>query len=219
MLNIQKAVIFDMDGVLSDTQRFHVTAESKILKEYGINMTPNEITARFAGISDEKMFEEIFNENQIKGVKIEEIIFQKWNIMKQIVLGKIIPIPYAIELVKKLNQTGFKLAIASASTHSFISTVIEELKIKNYFDIIVSAQDVLNGKPSPDIFLLAAKRLHVIPKNCVVIEDGKSGMIGAKSAGMKAIGLVKDLQKDWPADIVVTTLYNVSVRKIEEILA
>lgn len=215
---MQRAVIFDMDGVISDTQRFHASVESKILKEHGVTMTPREITAKYAGVTDKNMFEEIFKNHQIYYPNIEKIIFRKWDVMGKIVIGKIKAIPHVIKLIKSLNQSGFKLAIASASKLSFISTVINELKIQDYFDTIVSAQEVQNGKPAPDIFLLAAKRLQIEPKYCLVIEDGKSGMIGAKSAGMKAIGLVKDLQKDWPADIVTTSLRNVSIIKIEEII-
>lgn len=215
---MKKAVIFDMDGVVSDTQKFHAVVESKILAKYGIFMEPEEITAKYAGVSDKNQFEEIFKKNNIKGENIDKIIFQKWNLMKKIAAGNITAIPYAIELIELLNQKGFKLAIVSASTLAFISYIIDQLKINKYFSVIVSAQEVKNGKPSPDIFLLAAKRLKIDPKNCVVIEDGKSGMIGAKRAGMKSVGFVKDLKDKWPADIVVNALRDLSPQVIEKLL-
>ncbi|RJQ38051.1 HAD family phosphatase [Candidatus Microgenomates bacterium] len=215
---MKKAVIFDMDGVISNTQGFHAVAESKILKEFGINICPEKITAKYAGVSDDKMFAEILKENKIAGVDISKVIFKKWEIMQKITKGKITAIPYAIDLIKLLHQENFKLAIASASPLFFINFIINELKIGNYFNAIVSSEEVRNGKPCPDIFLLAAKRLKINPLNCVVIEDGKSGMIGAKKAGMKVIGLANDAKKDLPADLIVSNLRDLSLKKIEKLL-
>lgn len=215
---MKSAIIFDMDGVVSDTQKFHAEAESAILSDYGIQMKPDEITERYAGVADDKMFQEIFEENGIKEYPpLDKIVFQKWDIMATIAYGRITPIPHAIELIYKLKRDNFKLAIASASTTLFINKVLNELEIKDNFDAIVSAQEVEHGKPAPDIFLLAASRLGVSPEDSVVIEDGRSGMIGAKEAGMKCIGLVSDAKADYPATRCVSSLSEITIDVLQKL--
>ena len=86
------------------------------------------------------------------------------------------------------------------------------------FDSVVSAREVERGKPDPAIFLLAAERLETVPEQCVVIEDGRSGMIGAQAANMKAIGLVTDASDTYPADLIVTSLQQVSVQTINDLI-
>jgi beta-phosphoglucomutase family hydrolase len=211
---MKKAVIFDMDGVISDTQKFHAEAESKILSIFHIDMSPQEITQKYAGVSDEKMFDELFKQNNIYNYQMKEILAKKWNLMKEVAEGKVTAMPGAVELIQACKKNGLKLAVASASTPRFINYVIETLSIKSFFDTLVSSQEVCRGKPAPDIFLLAAKRLCVNPRDCVVIEDGRSGMVGARKAGMVCIGLISDNEKKWPANILVSSLNQLKIHTI-----
>lgn len=207
---MKKAVIFDMDGVISDTQKFHSEIESTLLSKFEIVMSPEEITQKYAGVSDEKMFQELFENYSVKTHNMDEVIAMKWNKMREMAEGKIAEVPGAIELIHSLTRNKLKLAVASASPLLFIHSVIESLGIRSFFDTLVSSQEVIHGKPAPDIFLLTAKRLHVSPEDCVVIEDGRSGMIGAKDAQMKCIGLVQDTQSKWPADLLITSLKHIT---------
>ncbi len=125
--------------------------------------------------------------------------------------GEITPIPGVVELIHKLKEDGFKLAVASASIRPFIKRVLTELNIKQEFDVITSTQDVKRGKPEPDVFLLAAEKLGVKPEHCTVIEDGISRMIAAKKAGMKCIGLIHH-KGEYPADIQVDSLCKLSLK-------
>ena len=213
----KKAVIFDMDGVVSDTQKFHAEVESLLLKDFDINMTPEAITKQYAGVSDEEMFAKIFGKNRLKVDSIADIVFKKWDLMKQVASGRITAIPHAITLIQNLKKAGFKLAIASASTKIFINEVIAALNIAEYFDTYVSTQEVKHGKPAPDIFLLAAKRLGIQPEESIVIEDGRSGMIAATAANIKSIGLVSDSTADYPATILVSSLKDVTIELIHEL--
>lgn len=215
---MKRAIIFDMDGVISDTQQFHAEAESSLLKQFNIFMSSDEITRKYAGVSDLEMFHEIFEKYDVKVDNIESVVFKKWEMMREIAEGRIVSMPHAIKLISSFKEQGFKLAIASASTTSFINYVLESLKITKMFDTVVSAQEVKNGKPAPDIFLLAAERLSVEPHYCVVIEDGRSGMIGASRAGMKCIGLISDRTVAWPADLLVTSLAQVRISEVHNIM-
>lgn len=212
-----KAVIFDMDGVVSDTQKFHAEVESRLLKEFDIHLSPREITKQYAGVADEAMFEELFKKYNVKVNSIKEIVDKKWDLMRVVASGKITAIPHVISLIKTLKKNEFKLAIASASTKIFIKEVLDALGIESYFDAIVSAQEVEHGKPAPDIFLLAVKKLGVKPEEAIVIEDGVSGMIGAKKAGMKSIGLIADLTKEYPATRVVPSLHRITIDMINRL--
>ena len=210
----KKAVIFDMDGVVSDTQKFHAEVESVLLKEYGIDLSPEKITKTYSGVADEKMFEELFEKHNVTVPSIDALVSRKWDVMRDLSRGRIEPIPHVLTLIQELKKEGFKLAIASASTKEFINEVMKELALENYFDELVSAQEVKQGKPAPDIFLLAASRLGVAPEESVVIEDGRSGMIGAKEANMKCIGLISNKEEDYPATIVVTSLDQIKLAQI-----
>lgn len=204
-----RAIIWDMDGVLSDTQKIHAKVESLLLNKYGIFMSPSEITIHYAGVSDEEMFLEIFEQHKIKVTDIHELVAQKWSLMKEVTEGKITAIPHAIDLLKEFKKNQFHLAIASASPLEFIQYVVDSLKIRGHFSALVSSEEVKKGKPEPDVFLLAADKLGVLPGQCIVIEDGTNGMIGARKAGMRSIGLVGNNATTVPADMIVTSLSQV----------
>lgn len=214
----KNAVIFDMDGVVSDTQKFHAEVESLILRQYGIEMSPEAITKRYSGVADDVMFMEIFEEYGVNNhPPIDEVVMDKWNKMATIAKGRITAIPHAVDLIRILKKEGFRLAIASASTTVFIREVLDELNLNEFFDATVSAQEVKHGKPAPDIFLLAAERLGTEPEACIVIEDGRSGMIGAKAAGISCIGLVEDVSEEYPATAVVRSLDQITIDLIHNL--
>jgi beta-phosphoglucomutase-like phosphatase (HAD superfamily) len=202
-------IIFDMDGVISDTQKYHALAESKLLEKYGIFLEPAVITKRFAGVSDDEMFEIIFSEENKKMPNLEKIVKDKWSIMTNVV-NDVEPMPFVVDLIKDLKRHNFLLAVASSSPKMFIEKVLNNLGITPYFNVLVSADEVNNGKPAPDIFLKAANSLGVSPNSCLVIEDGESGIIGAVKAGMATIAYRLDTSL---ADNKVDDM-----RKISEIL-
>jgi len=214
--SMAEAVIFDMDGVISDTQDFHAKVEGELLKEYGVDMPAEGITTKYVGYSDDEFYETVLKEHGITRVGIEEATKEIWKRKFAAAKGNITPIPGAIELIGALKDSGFKLAIASASIPEFVETVVTELGIADSFDAITSSVEVENGKPEPDPFLLAANKMGAKPSDCVVIEDGRDGMVAAKKAGMKCIGLVKD-DDNYPADVVVKSLTEVTVETIREI--
>jgi len=213
----KQAVIFDMDGVISDTQKFHSEVEALLLKNLGITMTPETISQTYAGVTDERMFSELFAKHGVPVATVKDVVSKKWDLIHELARGKITAVPFVIPLIRTLKKSGFKLAIASASTATFINEVVAALDIGKYFDAIVSAQEVQHGKPAPDIFLLAAQRLDVEPQAIVVIEDGKSGMVGATAAQMKSIGLVVDTSDDYPATKLVSSLSEIGVDMIHQL--
>lgn len=211
------AVIFDMDGVISDTQSLHAKAESEILKRYGVNLSPEEITKRYAGVKTSEFTKKLLDEvNQHPD--IDALMKEKWDAMHELAKKEVIPINGSQQLIKELHNNNFKLAVASASSKEYVNLVLTQLGVISYFGAVVSADDVKHGKPSPEIFLLAATKIGAQPKDCLVIEDGISGMIGAKSAGMKCVGLVPNKNsKDYPADILVTNLKEIILDNLNQL--
>jgi beta-phosphoglucomutase family hydrolase len=213
-----KAVIFDMDGVISDTQKLHASIESELLKRYGIDLEPGEITRRYAGVPDDVFLNEVSEVYRTKIdidgfiVDIDGFIDEKWMLMVRATQGGVDPIPGSLELIEELREAGFKLAVASSSIRVFIDTVLGTLNIRNNFDAIVSIEDVERGKPNPEIFLLAARRMGVKPNECVVIEDAISGIKAAKRAGMRSILLIRDkVPLDVDPDAVIEDLRDLNI--------
>jgi len=207
-----KAVIFDMDGVISDTQTLAANVESKIFRKYGLDIAPEYCTQVYAGTAHHYMYEKEFAKAGITA-DIDKTVEETWGILLNS-KDMVKPIEGIYQVIEILKKNNYKIAVASASVYPFIEMVLSGLDLKEQFDIIVSAEDpeVKHGKPDPDVFLLAAKRLNIEPYECIVIEDGINGMMAAKTAGMKCIGLVQDQTKKYPADIIVTSLKQLTIK-------
>jgi HAD superfamily hydrolase (TIGR01509 family) len=209
-----KGVLFDLDGVISDTQDLHAEVESEYLREFNIHIQPDALSARFAGFGDKQMFKTLFAEHGMKH-PIEEISQQKWKRMTaKIEEQGIKPVPYVLDLIKSLHENDFVLAIASGSPVLFIEQVMEALSLQKYFAAYVSVEEVAYGKPAPDVFLEAAKRANIDINQCIIIEDGISGMQAAATAGIPCLGLIKDESRKYPTDWLVTSFKEVSTEKL-----
>jgi len=205
-----KAVIFDMDGVISDTQQANSELEALCLKEHGIEISTEELARNYAGIPERDCAEMIFTAHG-KKTDFDKFVEDKLAKLTKFSKGKILAVEGALELIENLKNNNFKLAVASSSTSEFIDLVLSELKIKDRFDVLTSGQEVKFGKPNPDIFLLTAEKLGLSPSECIVIEDAKNGIIAAKKAGMKCIWLTdqdSSEKNEYPADITVKSLKN-----------
>ena len=202
------AVIFDMDGVISDTQKVHAKIESELLAKHGVQISPEEVTRKYAGVKTSEFFHELLDRD------VDEIMQEKCARMAELAKQGIEPMAGSVELIKMLGEKGVKMAVASASNYAYVIEVLTFLGVENCFETIVSGDQVSKGKPDPESFLLAAERMEVSPFYCIVIEDGKSGMIAAKKVGMKCIGLVEDESKDYPADILVKSMEEIDLKLI-----
>ena len=210
------AVIFDLDGVLIDSEPLHCRADRQLLKELGTD-APEKYFDRFAGWTDTVMWEAIKTDYHIERSigEIKELqIPIKLQLLQESGLRAIHGIVELLEEIKALN---IPVAIASSSSRLFIEAVVKKIEIGQYFEIIVSGEDVAKSKPEPDIFLKAAGLLNISPSECLVVEDSKSGTIAAKKAGMKCIGYqnVNSGNQDMSAaDFIVNDIREIDIRKI-----
>jgi len=209
-----RALIFDLDGTISDTETLHAESESKLLAGYDIKISHDEITQRFSGVRPTEYFTILFKENN-KHADIGKVMKEKWQLAIEFAKKGVKPTKGAVQLIRDLKAHNLKLAVASSSLKEFVDIVLEELGITDCFDIITYGADVKRGKPDPDIFQLAAKRLKIKPSECIVIEDSLNGMTAAKRAGMKCIGLKENYNPNrTPADLIVKNLSELTYEKI-----
>lgn len=182
-----KAVIFDMDGVLVDSEPVYFEVDKRLLGSFGLKVD-NEFLNRYIGVSNKDMMEDI-----IKRLNIEQSADELTEIKLRLSIkafneANLVTIPGVRELIAELTAHNISLAIASSSPRTIIETVINKLNISGFFKIIISGEEVKNGKPAPDIFLKAADLLGVNPNECMVIEDSENGVGAAFAAGIKCIG-------------------------------
>ncbi|MFA5092229.1 MAG: HAD family phosphatase [Candidatus Paceibacterota bacterium] len=204
-----KAIIFDMDGVVSDTQKLHSKVESEILSRFDINLTPDEITQRYSGVKTKEFVSQLLAEKGIE-TDIMQLMVEKWQKMEELAEQTVDPIDGIFEMLDQCKNLGLKMAIGTASNINYATKVLNSLNILNKFDFIVTGDMVKAGKPEPDIFLLAANKIKMLPTDCVVIEDGLNGMIAANRAGMKCIALVKNIDfNKYPTKNQVLSLHDI----------
>ncbi len=184
-----EAVIFDMDGVLIDSEPFHLVVNEKIFANLGINLSEDEYHS-FIGTTHKDMWSTIKKRYNLPQSVPELVNMQVSGNIDYIKNEEIEPIKIkgVTDLLSKIARENIKTGIASSSPTEVIELVINKLGISNYFSAIVGGEEIKKGKPSPDIFLKAAKRLNSKPSGCIVIEDSKNGVLAAKAAGMKCIG-------------------------------
>jgi len=212
------AVIWDMDGVIADSGSFHLGAWQEIFGKREVKFSAEDFQHSFGKRNDT-----IIRKAMGKGItpgEIEAIAREKERAFRRRARKRIKPLPGAVELIQSLNTQGVKMAIASSTPIENIRLVTEELGIENCFQAIVTGHDVIEGKPSPQVFLLAARRLGVEPRDCLVIEDAIAGVTAAKRAGMHCLAITNThpRQSLKQADLIVDSLEAVTVKELEGML-
>jgi len=189
-LSLVKACIFDLDGVIVDTAKYHYLAWKKLADELGINFTQKD-NERLKGVSRKQSLEIILELGNLKlNEKEKEVLAEKknkWYIEYISRMGKSEIFPGVETFIDILRENNIKTAIASASKNT--CTILERLGLEGKFDVIIDGTMITKAKPDPEIFLKAAKYLKVNPTECVVFEDAVAGVEAAKRAGMKVIGV------------------------------
>lgn len=213
-----EAIIFDMDGVLIDSEYSYFEAKDSILKVEGITV-PSSYHSKFMGTSYQYTWETMKKElalPQSPAYYSAEMVKRRQEIVKR---DGTKPIKGAAAFVKGLKTAKVKLAVASSSPLSEIEKSLTEIGIYQDFEVITSGEEVEYSKPEPDVYLLAAKRLAVTPQNCVALEDSPNGSIAVKKAGMVGIGFANPdyPQLDLVSDFIVTTFSDLDYEKCQKI--
>ncbi|MHA1338715.1 MAG: HAD family hydrolase [Promethearchaeota archaeon] len=208
-------VIFDMDGVLADTGEIHYKSWVKLAKEIGVEFTKDFFNETF-GQQSPTILKKLLAGKMYSDEKIIELANKKEEYYRIMVKDRLKPLPGAIELIKELRKKQFKLAIGSSGPVENVNLLVETLNIKHYFDVIITSANAERSKPAPDVFLKAAEKLNILPKNCVVIEDAPVGIEAARNAAMHVIALTTTHNKEElkNAELIQPDLSFISVQDI-----
>ncbi|MBE7900703.1 HAD family phosphatase [Paenibacillus polymyxa] len=184
-----KAVIFDMDGVLVDSEPIYFEIERSSFAHFGAPMTEEEHHT-YVGVTLESMWRQVLDRHQLTHTLEEALAYHRKNVMQTITAHEgLVAINGLERWLDWLQEKGIPVAVASSSPRSLIDLIMEKTGLGRYFDIRITGEEVSQGKPAPDIFLYAAELLGTAPAHCIVIEDSRNGVHAAKSAGMRCIGL------------------------------
>ena len=183
-----KAVIFDMDGVLVDSEPVHFRSNQITLKELFDIDIDYEYYKHFIGSTVRAMWGEIHDHYGITSMSGEELMAYNDEVLKKLLEQEDYPeVPGASAAVRRLKEAGYALAVASSSGREKIRRNIRNLGIEDCFSAIVSGMELKNPKPAPDIFLKAAATLRAEPEKCLVLEDSLNGIKAGRAAGMTVV--------------------------------
>jgi beta-phosphoglucomutase len=177
------AVLFDMDGVLIDAREWHYEALNVSLRIFGIEISREDHEKKFNGLSTKKKLSMLTEENVLPLELHEVVEAVKQDRTLRIAAQKCFPNIAHQVLLTRLKANGVKVGLVTNSIRKTTEFMLEYAGLLKFMDVIVTNEDVSEGKPSPEGYLLAMKILNVKPENCAVIEDGEYGIIAAKSAG------------------------------------
>lgn len=212
------AIVFDVDGVLANSFRPHLESWLGLGKEYGIRITEESFPATF-GRTSREIIREMWGPN-LPETTVAEMDERKEVLYREIFRRDPPVMDGAVELIDSLLAAGFKLGVGSSAPPANVEISLDALKRKHAFSAIVTGDDVVRGKPDPQVYLLAAERLRVRPERCAVIEDAPAGVAAALAAGMKAIAItgtasVEELAR---AKLVVDSLRDLTPEAIARLI-
>jgi len=215
-MSAARAVLWDMDGTLIDSEEFHWISWRNAMASEGIAITRRRFLASF-GQRNDSIIPRWLGAGATPE-RIERISTAKEELYRQLVRTEgITALPGVASWLHRLHEQGWLQAIASAAPRANIEIVLEALSACHFFQAIVSADDVHKGKPDPEVYLIAASRVGASPHRCIVVEDAVAGVEGARSAGMRSIGVNRN-GNHLPADVVVSSLELLGADAFERLL-
>ncbi len=213
-----KGVIFDLDGVLVDTVPLHFKAWQNVFAGYGKDLSFQEYKTKVDGIPTEAGVKAILP--QAAGEQLKAIVAQKREQFMLLLKENSVEVhPDALSLVKKLKERRIPLAVISSSKNCRF--ILDIARLDDFFTVVVSTDEVVRGKPHPDIFLAAAEKLNIDTAECVVVEDAVLGVKAARAAGAKCVGVDRyhDSSRLAEADLIVSDLGSLTVAQLEQVFS
>jgi beta-phosphoglucomutase family hydrolase len=210
------AAIFDMDGTMVNNTPYHLKSWQALFKKHGLgNLQPQKYYTEISGIPIIDTLKGLFADADEATLK--SLLKEKEGLYREFYTPYIAPVNGLENLLIELKDAGFKLAIASSATADDIDFVLNHVRVKQYFDVIIDGNSVSKGKPNPQIFLKAAANLNMPPENCVVFEDSIAGIKAANAAQMKVVGITTGQPADklQPSNLVITDFTELTVEKLK----
>lgn len=222
-----RAVIFDFDGVITDSEILHFRAFNAVLAPHGFELSKTEYYKDYLGMSDKDCFKTLIGEGRlrIQEAQIPALIQQKTRIFEQLARTEGRIIEGVREFLDLLAGAQIPIAICSGALRPEIELLLEEATLLSRFDVIVSAEDVHRGKPDPEGFLLTLQKLNdiwpdlIASESCIVIEDSHWGLKAARAAGMKTVAVTNTYEAAQlkQADKIVDRLSQLTMADLQRI--
>jgi len=217
-----EAVIFDMDGVLIDSEPIHVGIEKLLFNKLGIDVSET-VHRSYMGASNEFMYSDLRSRFKLSE-SVTELI-ESDELFRSDYFHRLDTIPAndgLISLLGQIKTAGLKLAVATSSSPEIANLLLNKCGIAPFFDAIVTTSEAGKSKPSPDVYLLAAKKIGVSPEDCIVFEDSPNGLLSAKSAGMFCVVIQSDselIQKLSKADYLIQSFTEITLTRLTDLFA
>ena len=218
-LEMFDAFIFDMDGVIVDSEPLHMKAERQTLAPYGIVLSPQELQS-YMGRSTRFLLENIIQHYDLD-TTVGKLYPDHMKNLLRLYREEVELMPGVLALIDDLTKHDVTLALASSSDNDLISSVIDKFHIASSFTVVVSGEDVRRTKPYPDIFLEAVRRLDYYPCECVVIEDSNAGVRASKNAGIPCVGFRSPNSKNQDlseASLIIDTLQAIDTQRLKHLV-
>jgi len=224
-----RAVIFDFDGVITDSEILHLRSFNRVLAQYGVEIATKDYYKNYLGLTDLDLFKSLNNKGllELGDRQIKNLAKQKSQVFKQLAKTEGRIIKGVRDFLEMLKQNNIPTAICSGALMTDIELVLEEARLRSFFEVIVSAEQVKKGKPNPDGFLLTLQKLNeksqdvIRPSQCIVIEDSYWGLEAARAAGMHTIAVTNsyDAEQLAMAEKIVTQLGELSINDLQKLCA
>lgn len=216
---IDFALIFDMDGVISNTADMHEEAWLKFCSNHNIEITTQLFRNTLFGRSNKETFEILLN-RELPQKELSRLISKKELLYRKLAKGKLLPSHGLTNFLDKAQTFGIPIGVASSAPLINIEFTLAETKTTNYFQYITSADEVKTSKPDLEIFLCAAQKMEYAPERCLVFEDSFAGIEAAKNAGMKVVAVAsthtaEKLKGDY---MIIHDFNNLSVEIISKLM-
>lgn len=189
-----KAIIFDLDGVIIDSEALHEEAGRMAMSRYALDATSLDFDA-FKGKTEQDVFEYVVEANDVNHVSVADLIALKQRLYGDL-LDRLLPVQGALAFIERLAQAGFALGLTTSSLPENQQRAFDKFDLHRYFDTVVTAADVTHAKPHPEPYLTTAQRLGVAPAHCLVVEDSTHGVRSARRAGCRVAGLTTTFGKE-----------------------
>lgn len=211
----KRAALWDVDGTLIDSREYHWLSWRGALAGEGFKVTPEQFADSFGRRNDEILrgYFPAYSSDDITRVgEAKEVAYRR--LVREQGIGLL---PGVRRWLDRLHEQGWRQAVASSAPRANLEVIVEALGLDGYFAAVAAAEDVTEGKPDPQVFLVAAAKLGVEPPDCVVVEDAPAGTEAARRAGMRCVGVLSS-HGELTADIVVRTLEELPDTAFEDLL-
>jgi beta-phosphoglucomutase len=195
---LSRAVLWDLDGTLVDSEEFHWQSWHDTLAREGLSITREQFLDSF-GMKNDPIMRTWLGAGYTPERSVRLAEAKEADYRRMVTAYGLQPKPWAKEWLTDLHADGWKQAIVTSAPAANAEVMLRALGLASLFDTVVTADDVSHGKPDPEVFLMAASRLGVEPARCIVVEDAMAGIEGARRAGMKSVGISQHVRL--PADV------------------